>query len=86
MKKKLFLQCQEILHHKTSSSILQDLRDQEGHIHITLLGFQNEITGQQRGAAHKIRKACIQEQNGAEFVLHKGEKQLEEVIQNFMDL
>ena len=42
---KLFLQCQEILHHKTSSSILQDSKDQEDYIQISFLGFQDEITG-----------------------------------------
>ena len=72
-KEKLFFQCQAILHNKTST-ILQDLRDQEHHLQITLLALQDEITSQQGGAAKKIGKVCRQEKkNGAEFALQKGE-------------
>ena len=59
VKEKLFLQCQEILYHRTSSSILQDLRDQEDHLQITLLGLQDEITGQQGGAAEKLERHAV---------------------------
>ena len=51
-----------------------------------IVGLQDKITGQQRGAAQKIWKACDQEQNDVEFALQKGENNWRKLYEKFMDL